>query len=601
MRAVCLALTALLGGAGAVTAQAGPLRGFDEYVTRSMAAWRIPGLAVAVVHRDSVVLARGYGVRRLGKPEPVDENTLFAIGSSSKAFTATLVAMLVDQGKVKWDDPATKYLPGFQLYDPYATRELTVRDLLTHRSGLTAADLLVFDPRYTRDSILYRARYVKPTYSFRAHYGYSNIMYLAAGQLAARLLGGTWDDAVRERIFTPLGMTASNTSVTLLDPLPDVATPHDEIDDTIRAIPYFNLDAIAPAGAINSNVRDMARWVRFQLADGTVRGKPLVSAAAFQETHTPQTIVPLEGFWKTSAQDAHLLTYGMGWYLHDYHGHLIVQHGGNIDGMTALVALMPEEQTGLVVLSNLDQNDLTYALMYRVFDAYLKRPPKDWSASMLKADRELEGQARQETKNQEATRVAGTKPSLPLERYAGTYSDTLDGDATVRREGDGLVFQYGTLVADLAHWQYDTFQAIWRQRRLGKAYATFVLGPDGKVAEMRFADLANFIRKPEPPDTMPGIHLAPSDLERYTGTFASSTLPVSAEVQVVAGQLKLTVPGQPVYTLVPMTATRFRLTGEDVPAGFFLDYTFAADRVQRVTLVQPAPQPSLLLLPKATP
>jgi CubicO group peptidase (beta-lactamase class C family) len=601
MRAVCLALAALLGGSSAMTAQSGPLKGFDEYVTRSMAAWRIPGLAVAVVHADSVVLARGYGVRTLGKPEPVDENTLFAIGSATKAFTATLVAMLVDQGKVKWDDPATKYLPGFQLYDPYATRELTVRDLLTHRSGLTAADLMLFDPRYTRDSILYRARYVKPTYSFRAHFGYSNIMYLAAGQLTARLLGGTWDDAVRERIFTPLGMTASNTSVALLDRLPNVATPHDEIDDTVRAVPYFNLDAGAPAGAINSNVRDMAQWVRFQLAGGKVRGKPLLSAAAFQETHTPQTIVPLEGFWDLSAQDAHLLTYGMGWYLHDYHGRLIVQHGGNIDGMTALVALMPEEQTGLVVLSNLDQNDLTYALMYRVFDAYTKRSPKDWSASMLKADRELEAQARQETKTREATRVAGTKPSLPLARYAGTYSDTLDGDASVRREGEGLVFQYGTLVADLAHWQYDTFQAIWRQRRLGKAYVTFVLGPDGKVAEMRVADLADFTRKPEPPDTAPGIHLAPAELERYTGTFASSTLPASAEVQVVRGQLKLTVPGQPIYTLVPMTATRFRLTGEDVPAGFFLDYSFASGRVRQVTLVQPEPQPSLTLLPKAVP
>ncbi len=601
MRAMCLALAALLGGWSAVTAQSGPLQGFDAYVTRSMAAWRVPGLAVAVVHRDSVVLARGYGVRTLGKPDPVDEKTLFAIGSASKAFTATLVAMLVDQGKVKWDDPATQYLPGFQMYDPYATRELTVRDLLTHRSGLTAADLLLYDPRYTRDSILYRARYVKPTYSFRAHFGYSNIMYLAAGQLSARLLGSTWDDAVRERIFTPLGMAASNTSVTLLDRLPDVATPHDEIDDTVQAIPYFNLDAAAPAGSINSSIRDMAQWVRFQLAGGKVRGKPLLSAAAFEETHKPQTIVPLEGFWNLSAQDAHLLTYGMGWFLHDYHGRLIVQHGGNIDGMTALVALMPEEQTGLVVLTNLGPNDLTYALMYRVFDAYLKRPPKDWSASLLKADRELVAQAKQETKNREATRVAGTKPSLPLEQYAGTYSDSVDGDATVRREQGGLVLRYGSLVADLAHWQYDTFQAIWRQRRLGKMYVTFVLDSDGKVAEMRAVDLADFTRKPEPADTAPGIQLAPAELERYTGTFASSTLPVSAEVQVVGGQLKLTVPGQPIYTLVPMTATRFRLTGQEVPAGYFLDYTFTSDRVRQVTLVQPAPQPSLTLSPKAVP
>src|SRR4051812_48428339 len=495
MRSVRLALVALLLGWRIGFAQAAPLKGLDDYVSRSMAAWQVPGLALAVVHNDSVVLERGYGVRKLGQSDRVDENTLFAIGSASKAFTAMLVAMLVDQGKGKWDDPATNYLPGFQLYDPYVTRELTVRDLLTHRSGLTAADLMLFDPRYTRDSILYRARYVKPTYSFRSHFGYSNIMYLAAGQLAARAVGSTWDDAVRDRIFIPLGMTASNTSVTLLDRLPNVATPHDEIDDTVRTIPYFNLDPLGPAGSINSNARDMAQWVRFQLAGGKVRGKPLLGAAAFDETHSPQTIVPLEGFWKIAAQDAHLLTYGMGWMLHDYHGRLIVQHGGNIDGMSALVALMPEEQTGLVVLTNLDQDDLTYALMYRVFDAYLKRQAKDWSAALLKANLEQEAQAKQEMKKREATRVSGTKPSLPLEKYVGIYSDTVAGDLTVRQEKSGLVMQYGKLIADIAHWQYDSFQASWRQRRLGKMYVNFVLGIDGKVEELRLEDLGRFTRK----------------------------------------------------------------------------------------------------------
>jgi CubicO group peptidase (beta-lactamase class C family) len=601
MRHVILALVVLLGRQEAATGQSGPLRGFDDYVVRSMAAWRIPGLAVAIVRNDSVVLLRGYGVRTLGHPEPVDARTLFAIGSSSKAFTATAVAMLVDQGLVRWDDHATQYLPGFQLYDPYATRELTVRDLLTHRSGLTAADLMVFDPHVTRDSALQRVRYVKPTYSFRAHYGYSNLMYLAAGQITSRLLGRSWDDVIRERIFAPLGMTSSNTSVTLLDRLPDVATPHDEIDDTVRTIPYFNLDAIAPAGAINSNVTDMAQWVRFQLAGGAVAGKPLLSAAAFEETHTPQTIVPREGFWKLVAQDTHLLNYGMGWYLHEYHGRFIVQHGGNIDGMSALVAMMPEERTGLVILTNLDGNDLTYALMYRVFDAYLKRPPKDWSAILLKADRESRAQGKQEQKNHEASRVSGTSPSLALERYAGTYHDSVNGDAKVRKEKDGLVLQFGTLVADLSHWQYDTFEAIWRQRRLGKSPVTFTLDSDGKVDELKAVGLADFTRKPEPADTTPGTRLTEAELRRYAGTFASTSVPMTAEVQLVGGDLKLTVPGQPAYTLVPVTASRFRLTGHDVPAGFFLDYSIEADRVKLVTLIQPAPQPTLTLVPKAAP
>ena len=600
-RIIIPVLLVLLGRPAGAAAQATPLQGFDQYVTRSMAAWQVPGLAVAIVRNDSVVLARGYGVRTLGRPEPVDARTLFAIGSSSKAFTATAVAMLVDEGKLKWDDPATSYLPGFQLYDPYATRELTVRDLLTHRSGLTAADLMVFQPSLTRDGALHRVRYVKPTYSFRAHFGYQNLMYLAAGQITARLDGVSWDDLIGRRIFKPLGMTASNTSVTLLDRLPNVATPHDEIDDTVQAIPYFNLDVIAPAGAINSNVQDMAQWVRFQLAGGKVAGKPLLSASAFEETHTPQTIVPREGFWKLVAQDTHLLNYGMGWYLHEYHGRFIVQHGGNIDGMTALVAMMPEERTGLVILTNLDGNDLTYALMYRVFDAYLKRPPKDWSAVLLKADRELRAQGKQELKNREAMRATGTSPSLPLERYAGTYRDSASGDAIVRREGPGLVLQFGSLVADLSHWQYDTFEAVWRQRRLGKSPVTFTLDADGKVDELKAVGLADFTRRPEPADTVPGAQLSQAELSRYAGTFAATSAPLAVEVQLVAGQLKLTVPGQPAYTMVPLTRSRFRLTGHEVPAGFFLDYVLEGDRVKQVMLVQPTPQPTMTLVPKAAP
>jgi hypothetical protein len=276
----------------------------------------------------------------------------------------------------------------------------------------------------------------------------------------------------------------------------------------------------------------------------------------------------------------------------------VVQHGGNIDGMSALVGMLPEEKTGIVILSNLDGNDLTYALMYRVFDAYLKQPPTDWSAIFLKASREAQAHAKAERKKTEALRVTGTSPSLPPEKYAGIYTDTLNGDAVVRRESSGLVLQYGVLVADLAHWQYDTFQATWRRHRLGKSYVTFTLDVTGKVDKMNVVDLAEFRRKPEVADTTPGVRLAQAELPRYTGSFASPSLPVTAEVQLVNGQLKLTVPGQPVYTLVPVTATRFRLTGDEVPAGFFLEYTIDGGTVRRVTLVQPDPQPALTLVPK---
>jgi CubicO group peptidase (beta-lactamase class C family) len=600
MRALAGLLVTLLLGAGSAAAQAKPLQGLDAYIKQAMADWRIPGLALAVVHGDSVVLAKGYGVRTLGSSDRVDERTIFAIGSSSKAFTGLGVAMLVDEGKVRWDDPATKYLPGFQLYDPYVTRELTVRDLLTHRSGLSRGDLMWYaNEDLPRDSVLFHVRYLKPTWSLRSHFGYQNIMYLAAGQLTARLAGKSWDEVMRDRILAPLGMTSSNTSVTALDGLPNVATPHEDVEDTLRIVPWHNIDNIAPAGSINSNAVDMAQWVRFQLAGGKAGGKQLLSAAAFAETHTPQTILPLEGPWKLMMHEAHFGSYGMGWMLHDYAGRKVVQHGGNIDGMHALVGLMPEERTGLVILTNLGGNFLTYALMYRVFDAYLKRPQKDWSATLLKGFEELRAQAETEEKNREAMRVKGTSPSLPLARYAGTYIDSMYGQVTVREEEKKLVLQYGSMVGDLEHWQHDTFRSLWRQRDQGKSLVTFALDADGKVDELKVVELADFKRKPEASDTTPGVHIAEAELPKYTGSFAATGLPVTAEVQVVGGRLRLTVEGQPPYTLVPVTPTRFRLTGPPgMPAGFFLDYTMTGDRVKSVTLVQPAPQPTLTLLPK---
>ncbi len=599
MRLVAVLVVALLSRSVPAVAQAKPLQGLDAYITRSMAAWKMPGLAIAVVRNDSVVLLKGYGVKRLGSAERVDPRTIFAIGSSSKAFTSLGVAMLVDEGKVRWDDPATKYLPGFQLFDPYVTREITVRDLLTHRSGLSRGDFVWYAQDIPRDSILHHVRYLKPTWSLRAHFGYQNIMYLAAGQLTARLTGKLWDEVMRDRILTPLGMSSSNTSVAGLDRLPNVAVPHEEVDDTVRIVPWHNIDNVAPAGSINSNVVDMAQWIRFQLARGKARGKQLLSAGAFDETHTPQTIVPLEGPWKLTMPEAHFSSYGLGWLLHDYRGRKIVQHGGNIDGMSALVGLLPEEKTGLVILTNLGGNFLTYALMYRVFDAYLKQPQKDWSAELLKGFKELEAQGKAEEKNREAQRTTGTSPSLAPEKYAGTYVDSMYGEATVRADGGKLVLQYGSMVGDLEHWQHDTFRSRWRQRHQGKTFLTFGLDANSKVDEMKVEDLAEFKRKPEVADTTPAVHLAAADLPKYTGSFAAASLPVTAEVQVVGGQLRLTVAGQPPYTLVPVTPTRFRLSGPaDMPAGFFLDYTMKGERVEQVTLVQPEPQPAVTLLPQ---
>ena len=481
---ICLIVQLLLIAAVAQVsfAQNGSLNGFDDYVNKAMKEWEVPGIAVAIIKGDQIVLAKGYGVRKLGDPTPVDERTLFAIGSSSKAFTAASVAMLVDGGKVKWDDPVTKYLPEFEMYDPYVTRELTVRDLLTHRSGLQRGDFLWYGTELDRDEILKRTRYLKPSWSLRSTFGYQNLMYLAAGQLVSRVNGKTWDEFIHERFFVPLGMTASSTSINELKTANNVATPHSKIEDKVTVIPWRNIDNIAPAGSINSNVVEMAQWVRLQLGEGTYQGQKLFGAAQAKEMHAAQTVIRFEPPYSMFYPEAHFLNYGLGWFLSDYRGRKVVEHGGAIDGMRAQVAMIPEEKLGLVVLSNMNGSGLPTALMYRIFDSFLATPSRDWSADLRKTMKTLEDAGKAAEKKQEAERVANTNPSVALDKYAGTYRNELYGDVKVIHDAGKLSMGYGpAFTGDLSHWHYDTFRARFFAAGDAKVFVTFALNAQGKL------------------------------------------------------------------------------------------------------------------------
>ena len=587
----------LLGGAQLARAQEAPLQGFDDYINKALKDWEVPGLAIAVIKNDNLVLAKGYGVRKLGEQTPVNERTLFAIGSASKAFTAASLAMLVDEGKIKWDDPATNHLKGFQLFDPYVTRETTVRDLLCHRLGFERGDLLWYGSDYDRDEILRRVRYLRPSWSVRSRFGYQNIMFLAAGQIIPAATGKPWDDFVRQRIFTPLGMTSTTTSITALRNADNAATPHTKIDDRVQVIPWRNIDNIAPAGSINSNVVDMAQWVRLQLGEGSYQSERLLSSGAVKEMHMSQTVIRLEGPNEKLNPETHFMNYGLGWFLQDYRGRKVVQHGGNIDGMSALVAMIPEEQLGLVILTNLNGTSLTTALMYRVFDAFLNAPQRDWSADLLKVVKAQQEQAREQAKKTEEGRVKDTKPSLPLDKYAGTYQDEMYGEAKVAQEENGkLVLHYGpTFTGDLEHWHYDTFRVTWRDRTLGKGFATFTLNAQGKVAEMRVPNLTDFKRAPEKVEPSAALALSEAELKKFIGKFALPAPPLEVSIEMVGGKLKAVVPGQPVYTLVPIAPTRFQLEG--APAGFFAQFEMAGDQVKSLILEQ-GQGPKLTLTPK---
>jgi len=491
----------------AVSAQQAPGADFEEYVNKAIKDWEVPGVAIAIIKDDKIVFAKGFGVRELNKAAPVDEHTLFAIGSSSKAFTAASIAMLVDEGKLKWDDPATKYLPGLQLFDPYSTRELTITDLLSHRSGLARGDLVWYASDYDRSEILRRVRYLKPSWSLRSRFGYQNIMFLAAGQIIPSITGKTWDDFIRERIFTPLGMKSSNASIRAFAGATNVATPHSRLDEKVQAVSWRNIDNIAPAGSINSNVEDMAQWVRLQLGGGSYEGRRLISAAAIKEMQTPQTVIRIEGAQASLYPEAHFLNYGLGWFLSDYRGRKLVEHGGAIDGMRAEVAMIPEEKVGLVILTNLHGCILPQALMYRIFDFYLGAPPRDWSAEMLKVTKRLEEQGQAAEKKAEAERVKGTSPSLALEKYAGAFQSDMYGEAKIALENQKLVVHFGpNFTGDLEHWHFDTFRVKWRDPMQGKGFVSFRLNTQGKVEIVSIENLSDFTRVPEPaPKTVSSV------------------------------------------------------------------------------------------------
>lgn len=477
-----------------------PEPGFDEYVEKAMKEWEVPGLAIAIVKDDKIVFAKGYGVRELGGAAGVNEQTLFAIGSSSKAFTAATIALLVDEGKLKWDDPVTKYLPALQLFDPYSTRELTVRDLLTHRSGMERGDLLWYASPYDRNEVLRRVRFLKPSWSLRSRFGYQNIMYLAAGQISPAVTGKEWDDVIRERIFVPLGMNSSSTSIRSFAGKDNVASPHSKIDDKLQPVAWRNIDNIGPAGSINSNAVDMAQWIRMNLGGGMYDQKRVLSAAAVKEMQTPQTIIRIEGANERLYPAAHFLNYGLGWFLSDFRGRKLVEHGGAIDGMRAVVAMLPEEKLGVVILTNRHGSVLPHVLMYRALDAYLGVAKRDWSAEMFPKFKALEDQAKAAEKKIEDERVKGTSPSLTLEKYAGTYQNEMYGEAKFAVKDGKLTSEFGpNFMGDLEHWHYNTFRVVWRDRMEGKGFVNFKLNTKGQAETVSIDGLGEFTRVPDKP------------------------------------------------------------------------------------------------------
>ena len=428
-------IAALCVATPAVAQQAKPdWAAFDKFVAQAQRDWRVPALAIAVVKDDSVVFMKGYGVLETGKPTPANEHTRFAIGSTTKAMTSAGLAMLVDEGKVHWDDHVTKFIPELQLADPWATRELTVRDLLTHRSGLPGTDLFwASNWKFSPAEIIRRLRYIEPTASFRSEWQYQNVMYSLGGTIIERASGMPWEEFMRARIFKPLGMNETEPLVSSIAGKPNVAVPHALIGDSVRVVPVRSTDLVAPAGSVWSSVSDMSKWMRFVLDSGRVGATRLIKPETFREIVAPQIQAPMEEYPALQLAKPDFFSYGFGWFIQDYRGQHVWMHTGSINGLCAIIGLMPNEKLGVYVLENLDHAEIRHGLMYSVFDLYNGGRGRDWSADL----KPLFARRPTVAGNTGAQRTTAA-PSLALDRYAGTYVDSAYGEIRVTFENGAL-------------------------------------------------------------------------------------------------------------------------------------------------------------------
>lgn len=465
----------------------------DDVVARAMKAFAVPGVAVGIVKDGKLIFARGYGVRELGKPATVDPDTLFAIGSVTKSFTTASLAMLVDEGKVSWDDRVTDYLPEFRLYDPYVTAEFTIRDLLTHRSGLrpSAGDLMVFpDTDFTRAEVIAGLRYLHPVSSFRSRFAYDNVLYMVAGQVIQKVSHTSWEEFVQERLLRRLGMSACTVG-TASDAV-NVARTHAVVDGKLQVVQPVALSVIAPAGGIQCNVTGMARWLMVQLAGGKLADGTLFTAAQQREMWSPQTIGPVSPLL-TKLHGTHFRSYGLGWNLEDFHGYKRVFHSGGVLGMSSHVTLLPELNVGIVVLSNQQSADANNAITLHIATAYAGARQQDWVSLFKAADDAGRGQVEVAQSELRRTLAAAGPPPLPASAYVGWYHDPWRGDAVIKQDGAQLTLSFSRtrrMTGTLQHYRNGVFVVRWADRSLdADAFVSFGLDFAGSVADMTLQGL----------------------------------------------------------------------------------------------------------------
>lgn len=453
---------------------------FDTWVENSRKDWKIPGMAIGIVKNGQIVYAKGFGETKLGNGEKVNENTVFSIASVSKNITAAALALMVDRGQINWDDKIVEHIPWFQMKNPWITREMTIRDALTHKVGIgrILGNRLQFMTNQTRDEVLFQMRYMDLEKPFRTSFVYSNIIYSLAGQIIEYVDGRTWDTFLEEEFFMPLKMENSSTNLMALKNKKNIAYPHQEIEGQIQEIQRRNWDNAGPAGGINASVKDLNQWMLLQLGEsGKYGNKKIISKEQMQEMHSAQNI-------RTKGSvDNPAITYGFGWNIQYYEGYKVLTHGGATDGFNTAMYLLPEMDLGIVVVGN-TFNSLGNAIAFQVFDAYLGKAGKDWNAHYLKNYKKQYKLATEARKAIHDARVKNTNRSLSVANYLGLYTSKAYGKLEVYKEGKKLflkLWEDEGMLAELEHWHYDTHRAIWKNRAMREEFVQFYLNANAEV------------------------------------------------------------------------------------------------------------------------
>jgi CubicO group peptidase (beta-lactamase class C family) len=565
------------------TGQAPPdwLDGFDAEIEQVMADWRVPGLAIGVVKDSAIVFSQGFGVRNVDTEAPVTDETLFSIGSATKAFTAAALGILHDEGQLDWSTPVREYLPRFDMVNEFAAEEMTPVDLLTHRSGLPRHDLVWYGTDASRAELFSRLEYLPPSEPFRTAFQYQNLMYMTAGYLAGQLTGSAWEDVVRQRIFQPLGMASSTFSVEATQQTSNYARPYAGGRDSVVAIDFRNIDAIGPAGSINSSVAEMMPWVRLFLENGKHADTQVIEPSTIDQLMKPRIVV--ENFpLQFAAQEAPYMMYALGWFVQPYRGRRLLQHGGNIDGFSALAGFMPGDSLGFVILTNKNGTPAPYILMYELIDRMLDDDTVDWNQRVA----ERYDQMRAAAENGPAAdtqRVADAQPSHPLDDYVGRYVHPGYGTFEVTMDADSLVGRYGTFSSTLRHKHYDVFELHPEVGGNEQTFpAHFEMTMEGNVDEVAIplepaVDPIVFTRVASERFT------SAEYLQQFAGEYAlqGQTLTVRLRGD---NTLTLTVPGQPTYTLEPTDENEFTIQGL---SGFNVSFQTEDEAAVQMTLHQP--------------